>query len=132
MDNKEIELLGSKILKDNSDLLSIEKLLPSAEDERFIKPLFKLLMNNSNFDFGSPGLIVHYLEKFPSDIYVSELYNVLDIKPTEHLIWMLNRYINSVDEEEQEKGIGILKSIAKNSNDKNVVEVANDFLQDYD
>lgn len=132
MTNQQLELISSKILGDSNDLAEIENLLPAEKDASLLKPLFQLLLNNGSFNFGSPGAVVHYLEKFDNEVYVPELVSALKIKPTEHLIWMLNRYINSVDEEAEEEGINLLKSIAENSTDKYIVEVAKDFLQDYE
>lgn len=49
---------------------------------------------NSLMDIGSPGPLVHLIEKFYPN-YVDELEASIVRKPTSHTLWMLNRILNS-------------------------------------
>jgi hypothetical protein len=48
-----------------------------------------------HLEFGSPGPLVHHLEKFSLEFYVPLLLESLARTPTDHAVWMLNRIINS-------------------------------------
>ncbi len=64
-----------------------------------INPLFKMAEKFPSVDWGSPGPIVHFIEKFRGG-YEESLFESLDRKPTLLTIWMLNRIINGVNREE--------------------------------
>lgn len=61
--------------------------------------LFSILENNPDEDFGIPGEIVHFLEKFYKNGYEEKLVESLNRKPTSHTVWMLNRIINDTENE---------------------------------
>jgi hypothetical protein len=51
-------------------------------------------------DFGTPGPLVHLLERyFPA--YESDLLASINRKPTSHTVWMLNRILNAKIPEER-------------------------------
>ncbi|WP_455105862.1 hypothetical protein [Prevotella pallens] len=75
-------------------------------------PLFRILEENSDFDFGMPGQIVHTLEKHYKKGLEEELFKSLNRKPTFYTLWMLNRIINGTsDAKEKECYMEMLKSI---------------------
>ena len=77
-------------------------------------PLFRILENNTEFDFGMPGQIVHTLEKHYKKGLEQELFKSLNRKPTFYTLWMLNRIINGTsDTKEKESYMEMLKSILK-------------------
>ena len=77
-------------------------------------PLFRILEENSDFDFGMPGQIVHTLEKHYKKGLEEELFKSLNRKPTFYTLWMLNRIINGTsDTKEKESYMEMLKSILK-------------------
>lgn len=77
-------------------------------------PLFRILEENSDFDFGMPGQIVHTLEKHYKKGLEEELFKSLNRKPTFYTLWMLNRIINGTsDTKEKECYMEMLKSILK-------------------
>ena len=77
-------------------------------------PLFRILEENSDFDFGMPGQIVHALEKHYKKGLEEELFKSLNRKPTFYTLWMLNRIINGTsDTKEKESYMEMLKSILK-------------------
>ena len=77
-----------------------------------IGPLFRILENNSEYDFGMPGEIVHTLETYYKKGLEQELLMSLERKPTFYTVWMLNRILNGTsDLKEQEYYLEILKNI---------------------
>lgn len=77
-------------------------------------PLFRILEENSDFDFGMPGQIVHALEKHYKKGLEEELFKSLNRKPTFYTLWMLNRILNGTsDAKEKECYMEMLKSILK-------------------
>ena len=115
--------------EDEEFLYYLEELLPEEVDTDYLEPLFSLLGNNPDINFGSPGNIVHYLEKFEEDIYIPLLYKTLDEHPTQHLVWMLNRYLNAVEGEKWEEGIICLRKLSARSEvNSPLKEVVDHFL----
>lgn len=77
-------------------------------------PLFRILEENSDFDFGMPGQIVHTLEKHYKKGLEEELFKSLNRKPTFYTLWMLNRIINGTSDPKEKEGyMEVLKSILK-------------------
>ena len=77
-------------------------------------PLFRILENNTEFDFGMPGQIVHTLEKHYKKGLEQELFKSLNRKPTFYTLWMLNRIINGTSDTKEKEGyMEMLKSILK-------------------
>lgn len=63
-------------------------------------------------DFGCPGAVVHYIERYYPD-YIPLLISSLERAPAMHTVWMLNRCINAKDKNSGEY-LDILKGIAAN------------------
>ena len=78
-----------------------------------IAPILQLFENYPDIDYGMPGPLVHFLESFYKNGYENKLIESIKRKPTLHTLWMLNRIINSVNEEEKLNYISILKSVAE-------------------
>ena len=78
-------------------------------------------------DFGSPGPIVHFVERFYKKGYEEELLLSLKRMPTLHTVWMLNRLVNGTDQ--AEVYLDLLKEISENTSyDKEIREEALHFL----
>ena len=78
-------------------------------------------------DFGRPGPIVHFVERFYKKGYEEELLLSLKRMPTLHTVWMLNRLINGTDQ--AEVYLGLLKEISENASyNKEIREEALHFL----
>jgi hypothetical protein len=123
--------LETVILHNEQDLHDIENLVKNIDDIKILEPLFRIFENNPDFDFGNPGNLVRIVEKFYKDEhYEIELYNSVERKPTEYNLWMLNRLLNSFDDNEKEKGITLLKNIINSKENKNVIETAKEFLEE--
>lgn len=63
-----------------------------------VRPILVCMEENPQFDFGSPGPLVHYLEGFYQAGYEAELLASLERRPTALTVWMLNRIINATTE----------------------------------
>lgn len=94
-----------------------------------IPDLFALLEDNPDLDFGSPGTIVHTMEKYFNKGYEALLVHSICQLPTQHTIWMLNRVINGTKDIEQKQYITLMQEVAGNPlNSKQVCDLANHFL----
>ena len=115
--DKLVKTLRSIKLENLQMLQEIEALCKDVDDENIIEPLFIVFENNPNFDFGNPGNLVRTIEKFYQEpVYERELYKSVERKPNEYNLWMLNRLLNTFDEEKKEIGIKLLKNVIDNSN----------------
>ena len=78
-----------------------------------VQPLLRLMERHPLTDFGSPGPIVHFVERFYKKGYEEELLLSLKRMPTLHTVWMLNRLINGTDQ--AEVYLELLKEISENT-----------------
>ena len=116
---KEIEIIDTIDDSNISDLDALCEDIIELNNEGWdtailMDPLFRILEENSDFDFGMPGQIVHTLEKHYKKGLEEELFKSLNRKPTFYTLWMLNRIINGTsDAKEKESYMEMLKSILK-------------------
>lgn len=116
---KEIEIIDTVDDSNISDLDALCEDIIELNNEGWdtailMDPLFRILEENSDFDFGMPGQIVHTLEKHYKKGLEEELFKSLNRKPTFYTLWMLNRIINGTsDTKEKECYMEMLKSILK-------------------
>ena len=116
---KEIEIIDTIDDSNISDLDALCEDIIELNNEGWdtailMDPLFRILEENSDFDFGMPGQIVHALEKHYKKGLEEELFKSLNRKPTFYTLWMLNRIINGTsDTKEKECYMEMLKSILK-------------------
>jgi hypothetical protein len=61
-----------------------------------IEPIVNFIEQNPDIDFGMPGALVHFVERFDAKDYENVLSASIRRKPTILTIWMLNRIINAV------------------------------------
>lgn len=95
-----------------------------------VEPLLQLMERHPLSDFGTPGSIVHFVEKFYKKGYEQLLISSVKRRPTMHTVWMLNRVKNG--EDEQQRYIEILNDIVHNKDiEKEIRESAQDFLCSY-
>lgn len=116
-------------LQSEEDLKKVESVL-SIQDKALIEPLFELLERFPFFNFGNPGNIVRYLERFDNEVYVPLLYDSVRREPTEYNVWMVNRYLNTLDSTEKAEGIMILEEALQKDIDEGVKEWINEFLDE--
>jgi len=80
---------------------------------QFVGPIIKFIENNPGVDFGQPGALVHFVEKFYRRGYEDLLVSSLERHPTVHTVWMLNRIINDPSCQNRKKYIDFLRRIEK-------------------
>lgn len=83
----------------------------STEPMKTIEALLHILEDFPETDFGAPGPIVHYAERFFRQGYEAKLVESLQRRPTPHTLWMLNRVLNGVEGSEKLEFIEVLDSI---------------------
>ena len=62
-----------------------------------VAPILEFISEHPEVDFGSPGELVHFVERFYHQGYEDLLMEVVGKKPTLHNIWMLHRCCNDND-----------------------------------
>lgn len=60
----------------------------------FVQPILDIIGSNPDIDFGTPGQLVYFVEKFSSKGYEELLIESVKKSPTPHNIWMLHRCYN--------------------------------------
>lgn len=96
---KLIKQLYDSICNDNFDYVAddiTEEMLKDENPFIYVKPILKLMENNPTYDFGMPGSLVHFVEKYYKKGYEELLIDSIKRTPTLHTLWMLNRIINGV------------------------------------
>lgn len=104
--------------KTNEILLAISK-----EDDSidYVDKLLLFMEDNPDIDYGMPGPIVHYMERYYLNGYEDLLYKSVMRKPTIHTLWMLNRIINSPKLVDKSKYINLLASVSDNQNEPEMI-----------
>lgn len=74
-----------------------------------VEPLLSLMERHPLSDFGMPGAIVHYVERFYKNGYEDLLISSVVRRPTLHTVWMINRIKNA--DENSERYEKILRDI---------------------
>jgi hypothetical protein len=102
------------------DLLEpIEKL---DQAEEVIPEVFAFMEEHPEVDIGSPGPLVHFVERF-YPIYVEQLIVSLERQPTHNALWMLNRILNSnLSSEQRERLITVLCSVHSHRKASSIVK----------
>ena len=120
--NKEIQEKISEIVTkvNHGEFLAVaEKKIEELEEidtaGESIESLLHLLESNPQVDFGLPGPIVHFLEKFYKNGYEAQLILSVRRRPVPHNVWMLNRLINGSQGELKLNYIDELDSILRRS-----------------
>ena len=70
-----------------------------------VEPLLLLMERHPLSDFGMPGAIVHYVEKFYKNGYEDLLVASVIRRPTLHTVWMINRIKNAGENSERYENI---------------------------
>jgi hypothetical protein len=68
-----------------------------------VEPILRFMEDHPELDLGTPGPLVHFVERFYGKGYESKLVASVPRKPTSHTLWMLNRLINGTDEGEERR-----------------------------
>lgn len=96
-----------------------------------VEPILRFMEKHPDLDYGVPGPLVHFVEKFYHKGYEDKLLESVARKPTMMTVWMLNRIINDTKKAAtRQKYIEAMKRAAKNRKaDKQAVESAKGFLE---
>ncbi|MEZ7599787.1 hypothetical protein [Streptococcus sp. 27098_8_69] len=62
-----------------------------------VAPILEFISEHPEVDFGSPGYLVHFVERFYHQGYEDLLMEAVGKRPTPHNIWMLYRCCNGND-----------------------------------
>lgn len=95
-----------------------------------IDPILQFMETNPRLDYGTPGPLVHFVERFYGRGYEAKLIDSINRRPTLPTVWMLNRIINGTRQPE-ERGplISILEDVIQNpSTDPAAQRLAMHFL----
>ena len=68
-------------------------------------------MAKENVDFGMPGDLVHFVEKFYKKGYEELLISSVKRHPTLHNIWMVHRCYNDVENPNHEKFVKLINGL---------------------
>jgi hypothetical protein len=98
--------------------------------KELIPDVFAFMEANPEVDIGSPGPLVHFVERFyPS--YLEQLIASLERQPTHSTLWMLNRILNSTHTDDlRENLIAVLRSVHSHPKASTIVKSeAAEFLE---
>jgi hypothetical protein len=59
-----------------------------------VEPILRFMEEHPSIEFGMPGALVHFIERFYGKGYDEKLVQSVERKPTAQTVWMLNRVIN--------------------------------------
>lgn len=106
---------------------NISKLEEQGAGIEAVEPLLKLMERHPLEDFGMPGAIVHFVERFYKNGYEQLLVDSIKRRPTLHTVWMLNRILNA--NENREYYASIMEDIANSDNlEEEIINQAKAFL----
>ncbi|WP_413511689.1 hypothetical protein [Myroides odoratus] len=98
-----------------------------------VQPIIELMEKYPLVEFGSPGALTHFMEKFyqeNSRFYEELLLQSILKQPTVHTVWLLNRVINGTKTENDKELIQALKSVSMNKSiHQEIQKVAVNFLK---
>jgi hypothetical protein len=80
-----------------------------------VDPILQFMENHPAIDYGTPGALVHFTERFYQKGYDEKLIESVRRKPTVHTAWMLNRLINGTKDDAAKKQLVEIMSQAKSS-----------------
>jgi len=70
-----------------------------------VEPILRFMEDHPQIDFGVPGPLVHFVERFYGEEYKRKLIESISRRPTSHTVWMLNRVANAKLSAEQRQNI---------------------------
>ena len=79
-----------------------------------VEPILRFVETHPHIDFGSPGPLVHFAERFYGYGYEGILLDSLQRRPTALTVWMLNRVINGTKTPSTRRElIGVMNQITR-------------------
>jgi hypothetical protein len=96
-----------------------------------IEPTLRFMEEHPVLDYGMPGPLVHFIEKFYRKGYEEKLVESVARKPTMITVWMLNRVVNGTEEPAKRQAlVRAMKQAVSNPNaDQETLERIQGFLE---
>jgi len=97
-----------------------------------VAPVLRFMEESPACEFGTPGALVHFVERFHGKGYEDLLIESIRRRPTSHTVWMLNRILNATREPERRRRLIDLLREARDHPlaDTRTIEAVALFLQD--
>jgi hypothetical protein len=129
---RQLEILNNEILSEDFIEKSyevIEKIEGLENSFDAVEPILILMERNPYTDFGSPGPLVHFVEKYDELEYEDKLVQSIKRHPTTHTVWMLNRLINYSNGKRKKYYLDVLQNILKLPNlDKELISDVEEYI----
>jgi len=107
-------LIASDDLERGGDEL-VDQLLLSDHPSEAVPEILRCMEDHPAADYGSPGPLVHFVERFYKKGYEAELVASIQRRATPHTLWMLNRVINGTQEPNEKAGfIKVMLDVEQN------------------
>lgn len=91
-------IVGSQSFEDASQDL-VEKWGVEGAGLEVVEPTLRFIEDHASIDYGSPGPLTHFIERFHGRGYDEALLASVRRSPTAHTVWLLNRLINGTHNE---------------------------------
>ena len=100
---RQLELIANAddFVASSSDL--VETWVSEGAGVETVEPILRFIEEHPDVDFGSPGPLVHFTERFFGFGYEDRLLESIDRRPIALTAWMLNRVINGTKEPSQRR-----------------------------
>lgn len=82
----------------------------------YVRPILDIIAAHPDIDFGTPGQLVYFVEKFSNQGYEELLIESVRKSPTPHNIWMVHRCYNDPNDSRHEKYVELIKELRENAN----------------
>lgn len=107
------------------------QLAPDAPNFPLVRVLLEFMEENPGLDYGSPGPLAHFVEKYFGRGFERELVESLERHATPPTTWMLNRLINGTKEpRERARLVDLMRAIERSRDtDAETRERAKRFLE---
>jgi hypothetical protein len=129
-------------LETQDDLNTLNDILEGVKEADYPKdlivPLLNVLEHNPNYHFGAPGNIVRtiekiYMQKFADEEYFDLLIQSVERVPTEYNLWLMNRIMNTFEEESQiKKGLIVFHKVKQEATDDGLRDITQEFIENFD
>lgn len=104
-----IEAISSEDFYATEEVL--EKVGQDDDSIEYVSALLKFMEEKPDLDYGVPGPVVRYVERYFLKGYEQLLFESLTRKPTMHTFWMLNRILNSPKLADKDNYLSLLSNI---------------------
>ena len=106
----------------------MEAMLEYPNPFELVAPILEIIESNPDIDFGTPGDLVHFVEKFYKKGYEELLLKSVRKNPTIHNIWMLHRCYIDEDNPLHSKFSLLIKEIKE---DKSVSSKIKEVIEEF-